>query len=100
MIHVVAIITTDAGKRESVLNEFDKVIPLVHAEKGCIEYRPVTDAKNAGDIQTPLGSDTFIVIEKWETMADLHAHSAASHMAEYGAKVGSFIKSRCIHVLE
>jgi len=100
MIHVVAVITTDVGKREEVLNEFRKIIPLVHAEKGCIEYQPVTDAVNAGNMQTPAGPDTFIVVEKWETMADLHAHSAASHMAEYAKKVGSFIKGRRIHVLE
>lgn len=100
MIHVVAVITTHVGKREEVLNEFRKIIPLVHAEKGCIEYQPVTDAENAGNMQTPAGPDTFIVVEKWETMADLHAHSAASHMAEYAEKVGSFIKGRRIHVLE
>ena len=100
MIHVVAVITTEAGKREDVLNEFKKIIPLVHAEKGCIEYQPVTDAANAGDIQTPAGPDTFIVVEKWESMADLHAHSAAAHMAEYAKKVGSVIKDRRVHVLE
>lgn len=100
MIHVIAVITTQAGKREDVLSEFQKIIPLVHAEKGCIEYQPVTDAAKAGDMQTLAGADTFIVIEKWETMADLHAHSSASHMAAYAEKVGAFIKDRRIHVLD
>ncbi|MBX2824304.1 MAG: antibiotic biosynthesis monooxygenase, partial [Gammaproteobacteria bacterium] len=64
MIHVVAIITTAPGKREDVLSEFRKIIPLVHAEKGCVEYQPVVDAANAGAMQTVAGADTFIVIEK------------------------------------
>ena len=100
MIHVVAVITTEAGKRRDVLNEFEKIIPLVHAEKGCIEYQPVTDAVDAGKMQTPAGPDTFIVVEKWATMADLHAHSAADHMAEYAKKVGPIIKDRRVHVLQ
>ena len=100
MIHVIAIITTEAGRREDVLSEFAKVVPLVHAEKGCVEYQPVTDAANAGNIQTPVGNDTFIVVEKWETLADLHTHSASSHMAAYAENVGPLIKERCIHVLD
>lgn len=100
MIHVLAFITTESGKREDVLVEFKKVVPLVHAEKGCIEYGPVTDADNAGDAQTPAGPDTFVVVEKWETMADLKAHSKADHMAAYAAKMGAFIKDRRIHILE
>lgn len=99
MIHVVAIITTQPGKRADVLSEFGKIVPLVHAEKGCIEYQPVTDAQNAGAMQTPAGNDTFVVIEKWETMADLHAHSASDHMQAYAAKVGPMVADRCIHVL-
>lgn len=100
MIHVVAIITTQPGKRAEVLTEFHKIVPLVHAEKGCIEYQPVVDAKEAGDMQTAAGADTFVVIEKWESMGDLHTHSASEHMQAYGKKVGALIADRCIHVLE
>lgn len=99
MVHVIAVITTLPGKREEVLNEFKKLVPLVHAEKGCIEYQPVVDANDVGDFQTALGADTYIVIEKWDTLQDLEAHSKAPHMAEYGAKMGAFIADRKIHVL-
>ena len=100
MIHVLAFITTIEGKRQDVLNEFNDILPIVHAEKGCIEYKPVTDAANAGDMQAPAGPDTFVVVEKWDTMADLDSHSAAEHMAAYAEKVGSLIKDRRIYVLE
>ena len=50
-------------------------------------------------IQTPFGPDTFVVIEKWESMDALKAHGAAPHMAAYAAKTKEMIASRVIHVL-
>ncbi|ASJ70879.1 putative quinol monooxygenase [Granulosicoccus antarcticus] len=99
MIHVVAIITTEAGKRAEVLEAFAKIVPLVHAESGCIEYQPVTDADGAGSNQTPLGPDTFIVAEKWASMDELKAHSASDHMAEYARTVKGLIAGRKVHIL-
>ena len=99
MIHVVAIITAKPGKREEVLSAFRANMPAVHAEKGCVEYGPVVDAPDMGPIQTTVGDDTFIVIEKWETKDDLKAHAAAPHMAAYAAKVKDLLASRVIHVL-
>lgn len=99
MIHVVAILTTLPGKRDEVLEEFKKLVPLVHAEKGCIEYQPVFDTPDVGPFQTELGIDSYMVIEKWETLADLEAHSKADHMTAYGAKMGALMSGRQIHVL-
>jgi quinol monooxygenase YgiN len=100
MIHVLALITAKPGKRDAVLEAFRANMPAVHAEKGCIEYGPAVDAEGAGAIQTKLGPDTFVVIEKWETMDDLKAHGAAPHMAAYAAKVKELLASRVIHVLQ
>ena len=99
MIHVLAMITTKPGQRETVLAAFRANMPAVHAEKGCIEYAPAVDAPDFGKIQTTLGPDTFVVIEKWATAEDLKAHSAAPHMAAYGAKVKDHLVNRVIHVL-
>lgn len=99
MIHVIAVIKATPGQRDTVLSAFKANMPAVHAEQGCIEYRPVTDAANAGPIQTEIGSDSFIVIEKWETMADLAAHAKSAHMADYADKVKSLIADRAVHVL-
>ncbi len=99
MIHVLALITTLPGQRESVLAEFRANMPAVHAEEGFIEYGPAVDAEGAGAIQTPLGPDTFCVIEKWASMDALRAHSKSAHMATYGAKVKAMLASRVIHVL-
>ena len=99
MIHVVAIITAKPGMREAILKEFHANMPAVHAEKGCIEYGPAVDADGVGGFQTKLGADTFVVVEKWESVDALKAHAAAPHMAAYAAKTKEMIANRVIHVL-
>jgi len=99
MIHVIAIITTKPGERESVITDMRANMPAVLAEAGCIEYGPAIDAEGAGRIQTPLGPDSFMVIEKWESLEALGAHARAPHMAEYAAKTKDRLASRVIHVL-
>jgi quinol monooxygenase YgiN len=99
MIHVIAVITAKPGKRASILEHFRANVPNVHAEKGCIEYGAALDAENALAFQTKWGPDTFLVIEKWESMDALKAHAAAPHMAAYGAKTKDMIASRVIHIL-
>jgi quinol monooxygenase YgiN len=99
MIHVLAIITAKPGKREAILKEFHANMPAVHAAKGCIEYGPAVDADGMGGFQTKLGLDTFVVVEKWESIDALKAHAAAPHMAAYAAKTKEMIANRVIHVL-
>lgn len=99
MIHVIAIITTKPGQRDAVLKAFRANIPAVRAEQGCIEYAPSIDSAPALKFQTEMGPDTFVVIEKWESLAALEAHSTAPHMAAYSALTRDFIAQRAIHVL-
>jgi len=100
MIHVVAVITAKPGMRAQILEAFHANMPAVHAEKGCIEYGPAIDAEGVGSIQTRFGPDTFVVIEKWESLEALRAHGASPHMAAYAAKTRDMIASRVIHVLQ
>lgn len=100
MIHVIAVITAKPGMRDTILTHFRANVPAVKAEKGCIEYGAAVDAENALAFQTKYGPDTFLVIEKWESMDALKAHAAAPHMAAYGAKTKEFIASRVIHILQ
>jgi quinol monooxygenase YgiN len=100
MVHVIAVVTAKPGKREEILKHFRANVPAVKAEKGCIEYGPVVDAENALGFQTKIGPDTFMVVEKWETMETLKAHAAAPHMAAYAAKVKELIAARTIHILQ
>lgn len=99
MIHVVAVITAKPGKRDDILKHFRANVPAVAAEQGCIEYGAAVDAENALPSQTKWGPDTFLVIEKWESMDSLKAHAAAPHMAAYAAKTKEMIATRVIHIL-
>jgi quinol monooxygenase YgiN len=99
MIHVIAVITAKPGKRAEVLGHFRANVPAVRAEKGCIEYGAAVDADPALPVQTKYGPDTFVVVEKWESMDALKAHAAAPHMQAYGAKTKELLASRVIHIL-
>lgn len=99
MIHVIAVITAKPGLRGRILEALRANVPAVRAEKGCIEYGAALDAENALAVQTKWGPDTFLVIEKWESMEALKAHAAAPHMAAYAAKTRDLIASRVIHIL-
>ena len=100
MIHVIAVITAKPGQRETILTHFRANVPAVRAENGCIEYGAAIDADPALGFQTKWGGDTFLVIEKWESMDALKAHAAAPHMAAYAAKTKEHIASRVIHILQ
>ena len=99
MIHVIAVITARAGQRDAVLQAFRANVPAVRAEKGCIEYGAAVDAPGDLKIQTKIGADTFVVVEKWESIDALKAHAVAPHMAAYAAKVKDQLANRVIHVL-
>ena len=99
MIHVLAVVTAKPGMRDSILAAFRANVPNVLAEKGCIEYGAAIDAENALGFQTRYGPDTFVVVEKWESMDALKAHAAAPHMAAYGAKTKDMVANRAIHIL-
>ncbi len=100
MIHVAAIITARPGKRAELLETFEQVMPAVHREKGCVEYHPVVDVDGAGSAQTELGPDAYMVVEKWESIEDLHAHSASDHMVAFGKQAGHLVADRKIYILE
>jgi quinol monooxygenase YgiN len=96
MIHVLAIITTKPNQRSKVLEIFKANVPAVRAEAGCIEYGPVIDVDGA---DPAFGPDTFVVVEKWESMDALQAHAVAPHMKAYAEKTRDLIAKRAVHVL-
>jgi quinol monooxygenase YgiN len=98
-VHVLAIITAKPGRRAELLAAFQANVPNVHAEEGCLEYVAIVDAEGAGSTQTLFGEDTFVVVEKWASLAALEAHAASPHMAAYATKTKDLIASRVIHVL-
>ena len=98
-VHVVAVITANPGMREALLEAFRANVPNVLAEDGCIEYQATVDTDGVGGLQSKVGDDTFVVVEKWASLDALKAHVAAPHMAAYAAKAKGMIADRVIHVL-
>jgi len=95
-VHVVAVLTTKPGTREAVLAAFADNLAAVLAEQGCLKYVPTVDAP---DTRASYGPDVIVVVEEWQTAADLEAHGTAPHMQAFGARVGDHIAHRAIHIL-
>jgi quinol monooxygenase YgiN len=70
---------------------------VVREERGCIEYGVAVDVPNA---DPAFGADTYVVVEKWENLDTLNAHSLAPHMKAFGEAARSLIAKRAVHVLE
>ncbi|MBX3437152.1 MAG: antibiotic biosynthesis monooxygenase [Planctomycetaceae bacterium] len=100
MIHVIASIHVVAGGRDKFLTAFRKLVPLVLAEEGCIEYGPTIDAATDIPAQARKGDDVVTVVEKWESVAALKAHLVAPHMQEYRGQVKPLVTGTTLHILE
>jgi quinol monooxygenase YgiN len=99
MIHVIATITAHPGKRDAFLAEFHRIMPMVHAEPGCIEYGPTVDIASGVSVQGPLRDNIAVIIEKWESLDALKAHMQAPHMVEYRMRVKELVESVTLQIL-
>src|SRR5690242_8780343 len=100
MIHVIATINLHAGKREAFLTEFRNLVPLVRAEAGCLEYGPTIDLDTGISAQLPVRVDVVTVVEKWESLDALRAHTGAPHMTEYRQRVKDLVAGVTLQVLQ
>ena len=100
MIHVIAIISTAPSRREDFLKEFHRLVPLVHAETGCIEYGPAIDVDSGIEGLPAARADVVTILEKWEDVAALKAHLVAPHMLTYREAVKDLVEGVEIRVLD
>jgi quinol monooxygenase YgiN len=100
MIYVVATIETAAGQRDALIEQFRRIVELVRAEEGCVEYAPSVDFETNIDAQPELRPDVVTVVEKWASLEHLEAHLCAPHMLEYRNNVKDIVKDVSIQVLE
>lgn len=100
MIHVIATIDLTPGTRDAFLTEFRKLIPQVKAEDGCLEYGPAVDADTDIAVQAHIGPNKVIVVEQWESVDALKAHTVAPHMQAYRARVKEFVRGMELRILE
>ena len=100
MIFVIATIEVKPGKREAFLGEFNRNVPNVRAERGCLEYGPTVDVKTDIKAQIPLRENVVTIVEKWEGLQALHAHLAAPHMVAYRERVKDYVAGTTLQILE
>jgi quinol monooxygenase YgiN len=98
MIHVIATIEVAPGRR--VVAEFHRLVPLVRAEAGCLEYSPSVDVPSGLASQVPLRDNVVTVVEQWESLDALRAHTAAPHMLEYRSRVKDLVVRVQLQILE
>jgi quinol monooxygenase YgiN len=100
MIHVIATIDVAPGRREAVLAEFHRIVALVRAEAGCLEYGPAVDVPSGIASQVPLRDNVVTVVEKWQNLDALRAHATAPHMLEYRSRVKDLVVRVQLQILE
>ena len=99
MIIVIATVKCARGHREDFLREFQKIVPEVLRETGCIEYGPTIDAAtDIGKQNTDV--DRVTIVEKWETLETLNAHLIAPHMETYRPRVKDYVESSELRILQ
>ncbi|MFM8725551.1 MAG: putative quinol monooxygenase, partial [Planctomycetaceae bacterium] len=60
MIHVIAAVTVHPGRRAEFLEHFHRLMPLVHAETGCLEYGPAIDIHTGLPNPVPFREDVVV----------------------------------------
>ena len=100
MIHVIAEIEINEGRRDAFLKEFNTVAPVVLNEDGCIEYGATIDTQTEIDRQAPLRNETITIIEKWTGIDALQAHLDSEHMATYREQVTNLVAGATLRILE
>ena len=99
MIYVIATIELTEEGKEKYLAELKRVTPLVHKEKGCLEYGPTLDLPTGIPIQIPQRNNVVTLIERWESVDALKLHLTQPHFLEYRERVKDVMKSASIQVL-
>ena len=100
MVYVIATLEFAPGMRSAFLAEFAKVVPLVHAEHGCVEYVPVVDADTDIPSQHRMGPDRLTIVERWESVDALRAHDTSAHMQAYRGRVKEYVRGKEIRILK
>lgn len=99
MINVIATVQVKEGKRSEFINLFKTIVPLVKAEKGCIDYFPTIDLPTDLPPQD-INENEVTIIERWQSLDHLMAHLGTKHMAEHMEKEKELVEKASIKILQ
>ncbi len=100
MIHVVATLELQPGKRKEFLSAFHARAAEVRKENGCIEYGIAADVPSGIGAQAPVREHAVVIIEKWADLEALKAHLAAPAMKAYREQTKDFVAGRDLRILQ
>ncbi len=98
MIDVIASIRIKDGHVDEFIEKFKANVPAVLAEEGCIDYYPAIDA-DAGMAVQEMGAEIVTIVEKWQSVEALQAHSTAPHMVRFRESAKSIVEGMTLKVL-
>lgn len=99
MVYVIATVQVRPNMLERVVREFRTVSAEVRAEHGCLEYCATIDVESGLARQSPLRADVVTVLERWEDIAALGAHSIAPHMEAFRKRIADCVVATSLQVL-
>ena len=99
MVHVIASIRVKPGCLQEYVSLFKENVSNVLAEQGCVQYTPCVDADTGWPAQA-LDPRRLTVVERWESMDALRAHSRAPHMVAFRKSVGHLVESVALQVVK
>ncbi len=100
MIHVIATLEIQPGKRKEFLDVFHAFAAGVRKENGCIEYGVAADVPSGIGRQAPVRENTVVIIEKWADLNALKAHLVAPGMTAYREQTKDFVAGRDLRILQ
>jgi len=100
MIHVIVPVHLKPNCRDAFLAAFQKIVPTVRSEKGCIEYGAAQEIETDIGPQATVRDDVITIVEKWEDIIALKAHLAAPHMTTYRETVKDLVANLELRIYE
>jgi quinol monooxygenase YgiN len=98
-VYVIATVQVRPNMLEHLAREFRTVSAEVRAEHGCLEYCAAIDVASGLTRQSPLRADIVTVVERWEDIAALTAHSTAPHMEAFRKRIADYVVATSLQVL-
>ncbi len=100
MIHVIATVQLNPGRRDDFLEILRANVPNVLAENGCQSYQPTIDTNSGIPVQAALRADVVTIVEVWDSLEALRNHLQTPHMAQYRDKVKDMVSKTDIKIME
>lgn len=90
MIFVIATLTIAPGSREFLEQAVQPCLEATRKEAGCLSYDLFASASDP---------QAMVFVERWESRADLTAHSKQPHLAAWRQASGPYVVKRVIEII-